>query len=397
MALAHETKKSAPEQTPAPTTTTQQTRSGGSKRGNAFAAERIAASQAAEGATSDLQTRSGADTPVGSFQLLGQTFGSLQAVHDWVVEQAATPGSTVPHEPVLRVTLTPGAILAASSTLWTHYSPGQKLVIEGNGATVSGAREGRPGPGYFLQYRPIVGVGTMDKPAAANFEMRGLTVSGFQSGGVQINPLTAAPTEEDARPWEGGNTAAVEGAIFEGNRFEDLGSLHSKQDDVSWARQQYGIGGIELHGVSDSLVKDNVFDDLENGKVKGAINKKKPKGEQQDNGEHLLHAIYVRDQSSGNRIEGNRFSDVSGDAVRFSNGSNDNTVVGNSARNAGQGALISEFYNPTSKERDSTGNTWSDNDPGRLYARGKQRGKTRKAKTFDETVSHGKRPELEKK
>ena len=397
MALAHETKKAAPAQTPAPTTTPQQTRSGGSKRGNAFAAEQLAASQAAEGAASDLQPRSGADTRVGSFQLLGQTFGSLQAVHDWVVAQAATPGSTVPHEPVLRVTLTPGAILAASSTLWTHYSPGQKLVIEGNGATVSGERGGRPGPGYFLQYRPIVGAGTMDKPAAANFEMRGLTVSGFQSGGVQINPLTAAPTEEDSHSWDGGNTAAIEGAILEGNRFEDLGSLHSKQKDVSWAKQQYGIGGIELHGVSNSLIKDNVFDDLENGTVKGAINKKKPKDQEKDNGEHLLHAIYVRDQSSGNRIEGNRFSDVSGDAIRFSNGSNDNTVVGNSAKNAGQGALISEFYNPTAGERDSTGNSWSGNDAGRVYARGKQRGKTRKAKTFDETVSHGKRPELERK
>jgi hypothetical protein len=172
----------------------------------------------------------------------------------------------------------------------------------------------------------------MDKPAAANFEMRGLTVSGFQSGGVQINPLTAAPTKEDPHTWDGGNTAAIAGAILEGNRFEDLGSLHSKQKDVSWAKQQYGIGGIELHGVSDSLIKDNVFDDLENGKVAGAINKGKPKGQEMDNGEHLLHAIYVRDQSSGNRIEGNRFTDVSGDAIRFSNGSNDNTVVGNSSR-----------------------------------------------------------------
>jgi parallel beta-helix repeat protein len=394
MARAQETRKHTPATTVAPATTPQTRGSGASKRGNAFLAEQLAASQASDTASDAVETRSGQDTTTGGFQLLGQSFGSLQAVHDWVVAQAATPGSTVPHEPVLRVTLTPGATVPASSTLWTHYSPGQKLVIEGNGATVSGARGGRPGPGYFLQYRPIVGAGTMDKPAAANFEMRGLTVSGFQSGGVQINPLTAAPTKDDPHTWDGGNTAAVEGAILEGNRFEDLGSLHSKAKDVSWAKQQYGIGGIELHGVRDSLIKDNVFDDLENGKVKGAINKSKPKGEQQDDGEHLLHAIYVRDQSSGNRIEGNRFSDVSGDAIRFSNGSNDNTVTGNRARNAGQGALVSEFYNPTAGERDSTGNTWSDNDPGRLYARGKQRGKTDKARTFQEKVSHGKRPEL---
>ncbi len=399
MARAQATKKSDAANTAAPTAAAP-TRSATAtaKRGNAFAAEQLAAAHGAtDSATNELQGRSSGDKRMGSFQLLGQTFGSLQAVHDWVVAQAATPGSTVPHEPVLRVTLTPGATIPAASTLWTHYSPGQKLVIEGNGATVSGERGGRPGPGYFLQYRPIVGAGTMDKPAAANFEMRGLTVSGFQSGGVQINPLTAAPTKEDPHTWDGGNTAAITGAILEGNRFEDLGSLHSKQKDVSWAKQQYGIGGIELHGVNDTLIKDNVFDDLENGKVAGAINKGKPKGQEKDNGEHLLHAIYVRDQSSGNRIEGNRFTDVSGDAIRFSNGSNDNTVVGNSSRDAGQGALISEFYNPTAGERDSKGNTFANNAPGSLYARGSERGKTAKAKRYDETVSHGKRPALEKK
>ena len=385
MALAHETKKAAAPQAPTKAPETRRA-TGGSKRGNAFAAEQLSASQA-EGASPELQSRSAGGTSVGSFQLLGQTFGSLQAVHDWVVVQAATPGSTVPHEPVLRVTLTPGATLPATSTVWTHYSPGQKLVIEGNGATVSGERGGRPGPGYFLQYRPIVGEGTMDKPAAANFEMRGVTVSGFQSGGVRISPQTAPASPEDSHYSDGGNTAALTDAILEDNRFEDLGSLHSKAEDTDYRSYRTGFAGIELHGVNDSLIKGNVFDDLENGKVPGAINMKKPKGQQRDNGEHLLHAIYARDQSSGNRIEDNRFSDISGDAIRFSNASNDNSVTGNRAKNSGQGALISEFYNPTTGEQDSTGNTWAGNDAGRVYARGKQRGTTDKAKMYTESVS----------
>ena len=237
----------------------------------------------------------------------------------------------------------------------------------------------------------------MDKPAAANFEMRGVTVSGFQSGGVRISPQTAPASPEDSHYSDGGNTAALTDAILEDNRFEDLGSLHSKAEDTDYGSYRTGFAGIELHGVNDSLIKGNVFDDLENGKVPGAINMKKPKGQQRDNGEHLLHAIYARDQSSGNRIEDNRFSDISGDAIRFSNASNDNTVTGNRAKNSGQGALISEFYNPTTGEQDSTGNTWAENDPGRVYARGKQRGTTDKAKMYTESVSHGKRPDMEKK
>ena len=143
------------------------------------------------------QTRSGGagdKAQPGTFSLLGQSFTTLQAVHDWVEAESQTPGSTVPHEPVLRVSLTPGSLVHQPfQTTWSHYNPGQKLIIEGNGATVSGFRGSQPSPGFFLSYRLTVGAGTSAAaPAAANFEMRGLTVRGFEAGGVEISPQTAA-------------------------------------------------------------------------------------------------------------------------------------------------------------------------------------------------------------
>lgn len=316
--------------------------------------------------------------PPGTYQLLGQTFGSLQDLHDWLVAQAATPGSTVPHEPVLRISLTPGSVISQhEQTTWHYYRPGQKVVLEGHGATVSGLRsKGRPSPGFFLAYRPIVGTDTSETaPAAANFEMRGVTVRGFESGGLQMSPQTGGGAGHE---WDGGNTAFMSGAVIEGNRFEDLGSKKTPYQQTSWSGQRYGVGGVLMHGVQHSRIADNDFEDLENGRVRGT-----------KTGKRLIHAVYARDRSSDNDIVGNRFKDISGDAVRFSNASNDNEVVGNRSRNAGVGALVSEFYNPTAGEQDSTGNALRGNSVGKLY------GKRRRAKGFREKVSRAKRPDLD--
>jgi len=316
--------------------------------------------------------------PPGTFQVLGQTFGSLQSLHDWLVDQAATPGSSVPHEPVLRITLTPGSVISQhEQTTWHYYRPGQKVVLEGHGATVSGLRsKGRPSPGFFLAYRPIVGPDTSESsPAAANFEMRGVTVRGFESGGLQLSPQTGGGVGHE---WDGGNTAFMAGAVIAGNRFEDLGSKKTPYRQTSWSGQRYGVGGVLMHGVQQSLIADNDFEDLENGKVRGT-----------NTGQRLIHAVYARDRSSDNDIVGNRFKDVSGDAVRVSNASNDNEIVGNRSRNAGVGALVSEFYNPTAGEQDSTGNQLRGNTVGRLY------GRRRRAKAFRETISRAPRPDLD--
>lgn len=300
----------------------------------------------------------------GAFQLLGQSFGSLQALHDWLLAERDRPGSTVPHEPVLRVTVSPGATIhQREQTTWTYYSPDQRLILDGQGAVISGRHNGRPTPGWWLSYRPVV-ESTQAAPAKANFEMRGLTIRGYESGGLEISPQSGAGAEH---AYDGGMTAFLEGALIEDNRFEQLGSKDTPYKNTDYAAGRFGAAGVLMRGVSGSTIADNVFEGLENGEVRGT-----------PTGERLIHAVYARDRSCNNEIRGNTFKDVSGDPVRFSNASNDNQVSGNTSRNAGLSTLVSEFYNsgPHRLEQDSTGNRVFNNDRGRAYGSRKKVTKT---------------------
>ena len=330
----------------------------GFDRGNAFAQEQLA-------------ERSGSTSSKGgTWQVLGQSFGTLQALHDWLVTESQNPGSTVPHEPVLNVRLAGNKVVQRQQTTWTYYSPNQRLVIDGQGATVTGRNKGRPTPGWFLSYRPVV-QSTESAPAKANFEMRGLTVRGYESGGVELSPQSA-PGE--ANRYDGGYSAFIEGALIENNRFEKLGSKDTPTGETSYAEGRFGAAGVLMRGVSDSTVAGNSFEDLENDEVRGS-----------KWGPRLIHAIYARDRSSNNRFEDNRFKDISGDPIRLSNASNDNTITGNRSRNAGLRTMVSEFYNSgsTRREQDSTGNRVFGNDRGKRY------GKNKRVKKFHEKQVDG--------
>ncbi|MCB9796077.1 MAG: right-handed parallel beta-helix repeat-containing protein [Alphaproteobacteria bacterium] len=301
------------------------------------------------------QLRARGEDVGGSFQLLGQSFGTLQAVHDWLMAEAERPGSTVPHEPELRVTAARGATIhQREQTDWSYYSPDQKLIIDGQGATVSGRSQGQPTPGWFLSYRPVV-ESSEAAPAKANFELRDLTVRGYESGGVELSPQSAAG---EAHRYDGGLTAFIEGALIEDNRFEQLGSADTPYKKTDYKAGRFGAAGVLMRGVSGSEVRDNVFKELENDEVRGT-----------PTGQRLIHAVYARDKSSNNRIEGNVFRDISGDPVRVSNASNHNTITGNRSRSAGLRTLVSEFYNsgPSRREADSVGNRVFGNDRGARY------------------------------
>jgi hypothetical protein len=136
---------------------------------------------------------------------------------------------------------------------------------------------------------------------------------------------------------------------------------------------RFGAGGILMRGVQDSRIEDNVFSHLENGEVEGT-----------EYGPRLIHAVYLRDNSSGNTVRGNRFEHTSGDPVRVSNGSNDNRVVGNSTKNTGVQALVSHWYStgdPNNVQAPSTGTVIKNNELGSLY------GKSRKAKDIHHKVA----------
>lgn len=318
----------------------------------------------------------GASQPPSQFEVLGQRFASLTEVHDFLQ-------ATQPAVPEVVIRLTPGAAARPrAQTLWHYYKPDQKIVIDGYGGAVNGTHDGRPTPGYFLSYRPVVGdQSSAERPAAANLDVRNITIRGFESGGIEISPQQRAGTDNR---WDGGKNAFVAGAHLQGVRFRDLGSKHSAPGDANWSTMRFGAGGVMMRGVSDSVIEDCTFRGLENGIVPGAYNNGR-------DGPKLIHAVYMNNQSSRNTIRNNRFDTVSGDAIRVSNGSNDNVIRGNESTNAGDKALVSEWHSvgdANAPQLMSTGTKIGRNSIGSLY------GSDTRAKRYHSKESHGQRPQL---
>lgn len=310
--------------------------------------------------------------PEGRFHVLGQAFATLGEVHDWLQAER-------PQDPVVEVRLTPKSVIHVSAqTTWHYYNPNQRIVLDGQGAIVTGLVASRPSLGYFLSYRPAVGAGTTaDRPAAANIEVRNVSIRGFESGGIEISPVTA-PGAEHA--WGGGIEAFVAGAHIHDTELKGLGSKRTAPGQAVWNQMRFGAAGIMMRGVQGSVIEDNRFDHLENGRVSGS-----------NNGPGLIHAVYINNASSGNVIRNNRFTNVSGDAIRVSNGSNKNRIVGNESKNAGKKALVNHWYNvgdPEHPQLPSKGTVIRKNEVGSLY------GSETQAKLLHEQKSHGKRPDL---
>ena len=364
---AHQPKPAAPHAPRAKTPTpTPSGGAGADLRGLRYAEQRERVRPPAEGA----------NRPMAQFEVLGERFDTLQEVHDHLM-------AVQPTGPEVVVRLTDGAAnRPTAQTSWSYYQPGQKIVLDGVGRKVDGMHDGRPTLGYFLSYRPIIGEGHgPDRPAAANLEVRNLTIRGFQSGGIEISPQTGAGTDHQ---WDGGNTAFLTGAHIHGVRFKDLGSKRSAAHEANWSKLQFGAGGIMARGLTGSTIEDNAFVGLENGLVGGAANGGKA-------GPQLLHAIYLNNHSAGNTIRNNRFDTVSGDVVRVSNGSHANQITGNRSDNAGKQAFVSDWFNnrdPKNPQEASQGTVIEDNTIGTRY------NSKRRAKRFHRKESKGVRPDL---
>lgn len=341
-------------------------------RGNAFQQEKMSSSPEED---NNPQTK---PFTRGEFTLLGQKFSRLQDLHNWLEQQRQDPNSTVPHEPELRIQLTSNSkIIQKEQCTWHYYQPNQKIIFEGNNSIVTGRNQGKNTPGWFLSYRPIVPKNDAATAAPANFEMRGLTIRGYESGGVEISPQTGVSpdAEHDAFKNDGGILAFVENAIFENNTFEKLGSIDTKYKDTSHKKDRFGAAGILFRGVQNSQITNNSFHNLENGKVRGT-----------KTGERLMHGVYIRDHSGSNLVDNNSFDTISGDSIRLSNGSHDNSISNNRSNNAGIRTLVSEFYNSNQKrkEEDSHNNSLYNNNIGTLY------NSTKKAIPFFEKHVHPK-------
>lgn len=281
---------------------------------------------------------------------------------------------------------------------WDETRP---LEIDGQGARVDGnGPQGRPTPGYFLSYRPKITGSTRDAPKQANLQVRNLSICGFVNGGIEISPVAQTAAEGGADGWagktvggldyaawlaargsspervtpalsrqfgdawereQGGNTAFVSGAVIERTEFTDLGDADMKRTPghlPAWEDNAFGSGGVMMRGVSDSQIRNNRFQRLQNGQqtYQG----------QERNGDHLFHAVYARDNSNNNTVENNSFEDVSGDVIRVSNASDHNRIIGNTSQNAGMHGLVSNAYSTKNGEQNSLGTVVQNNRVGAL-------------------------------
>lgn len=306
--------------------------------------------------------------PAGTFQVKGQEFATLAEVQAWIEAEK-------PQDAELVIQCTPGSqVQVGAQCLWTHYNPNQKIVLDGQGAAVNGMQQGRPTQGYFLSYRPTIGqVNTAATAAAANLTVRNLSIRGFEAGGIEISPQAEGGKEHE---WDGGVRAFVSGALIQGVDFRDLGNSKTARKDRVWNNMRFGAGGVVMRGVQNSTIDDCDFENLSNGEhTRHTVDEATgaPKTVKED-GNHLIHAVYLNNGSSGNTVSNNRFDGVGGDPIRVSNGSNNNAVDGNRSRNSGQHSLVNNWFKSGKGEQDSTGTVIRNNKIGQAYGRKKPLG-----------------------
>jgi len=129
--------------------------------------------------------------------------------------------------------------------------------------------------------------------------------------------------------------------IIRENIFENIGS---KYDPVVRKGKRRGgcTAALRLMGVENNLVENNVFNHI--------INIDKKDTTLSRYGPAHLHAIYIANMSSGNRIINNKFDDFSGDPVRIRDKSDRNKVedniFGSASANTKPGDIyaISQWY-----------------------------------------------------
>lgn len=172
--------------------------------------------------------------------------------------------------------------------------------------------------GFWLQPRlPLDTSDPLYNGGNSNLRFYYLQVERYSSGGLSIFGNSERDWDDEThdpplhiKPTEGLNNNLVFGM-----QFRKLGN--------KWSGGRWGYGGIVLTNSSNNRIANSHFVNIENTDHAGNI-----------------HGMYVTHHSSGNVIELNKFSYVSGYPVKFRNQSNDNKVEENRIHRAG---LISYY------------------------------------------------------
>ncbi|KOB04201.1 hypothetical protein AE923_22085, partial [Xanthomonas arboricola] len=135
------------------------------------------------------------------------------------------------------------------------------------------------------------------------------------------------------------------GNIIRNMTFERIGGVHGSSSEAA-----YSFAAIRLQNSRDNRIERNRFVSIENDTRTSGF----------------VHAIYLARHSSGNRIKGNTFTDVNGDAVRTRDASDNTYVASNRFVRAGKYAAFSDWIKPDG-ECPSQGGQFVDNTVGAGY------------------------------
>lgn len=194
---------------------------------------------------------------------------------------------------------------------WDFVAPGKQIVIEPAEAApagkysviVSGANDEL---GQFFLLRVTEPSTT---PVNTGVVIRGLHITDFCEG-VSLGD------------WK--SKARVTGNVIEGNLFSRIGSKYETPTPQPAGKPLPDgkcVAAIRVKDATQNVIRGNTFEQIEN-LPSGLTAAKKY-------GPALLHAIYVSNSSTANRIEKNTFRQFTGSPVRIRASSNDNVVEGN--------------------------------------------------------------------
>lgn len=273
--------------------------------------------------------------------VLGRTFTSLAEAHAWLRDAQPTDSEVV---------LTCDGIIRQRAELtWTYHRPGQAVVIRG-GHFTGRTDSDKNTPGWWLRYRPPAAAGdsTPAAPVTRAFRVEGCAVTGYEAGAVEVSPAV------DGDPYASGNTTWTTGVAVTNLSARRLGSYWTRKA-YPYSAGRFGVAGVLMRGVVAPVVYGCTFYELRNRDLTDL-----------PQGPYLIHAVYLRDGTTGAVVDSCSATYVTGDPFRFSNGSNGNTVARCSADCAGERAMVSEWYSVPNGQTPSRDQTLNGNRPGRL-------------------------------
>ena len=185
----------------------------------------------------------------------------------------------------------------------------------------------------------IQGVGTkpifMGNGQTSFLIIKGNNTAKFNIKNIQIN-----------KPNEGGYNNGItlrniNNSIIENVDFYRIGDYYTDNDE-------YSYGAIRAFNSSNNKIYGCIFQDIQNKK-----------------GSYLVHAIYLINDSSKNKIYENEIINCKPDPIRVRNNSNNNAVYKNTFKNSGVYSYMSVWYN-INEEKPAIGNSFYEN---KLYGR----------------------------